>query len=212
LPPAPLPFPSLPSPPLPRLTLTRLPSAPPPCRASVPSPPLPPAGLPLRKAGFAAIDALLSSAALADRVGAELLPVLASGLRDSEDVKMMVHALLGRMAQGGSTSAMGAAGAAAAARWHALIAEQLPVLSSALASAFEKVRTSEGGGLHGAACLGSVVCQGTAPFDGRCYCCVGGWQSFTRSLPAIHLFAVASRAARVSRCRAVCCLCGASLV
>jgi len=113
---------------LPRLSLTH-PASPPPASRS------PATGLPLRKAGFAAIDALLSSAALADRVGAELLPVLASGLRDSEDVKIMVHALLGRMAQGGSASAMGAAGAAAAARWHALIAEQLPVLSSALASA-----------------------------------------------------------------------------
>jgi hypothetical protein len=93
--------------------------------------------------------------------------VLASGLRDSEDIKMMVHALLSKMAQGGSTSAMGAAGAAAAARWHALIAEQLPVLSSALASAFEKVRNVPngaarqqascgrrfaGGGVQGAPC------------------------------------------------------------
>ena len=55
------------------------------------------AGLPLRKAAFVTLDTILSSK-LAGKVGAEVIPIICSGLRDHDDVKMICHTLLSKMA------------------------------------------------------------------------------------------------------------------
>jgi hypothetical protein len=76
------------------------------------------AGLPLRKAAFVTLDSILSST-LADKIGAEVIPVICSGLRDHDDVKMICHGLINKMA--------------ASPVWQGHLVAELPVITDALA-------------------------------------------------------------------------------
>jgi hypothetical protein len=87
-------------------------------------------GLPLRKAAFAALDAVISSHETALHVGAELVPLLCSGLRDAEDVKILTHAIIKKLA----------AAAEDEPRWQAILCAGLRDLCPALKTAFDPVR------------------------------------------------------------------------
>lgn len=56
-------------------------------------------GLPVRRAAFTALDSVLTHAP--ELLGEELLPLLCSGMRDAEDVRLLAHALLARAAGNG---------------------------------------------------------------------------------------------------------------
>jgi len=78
-------------------------------------------GLALRKAAFAAMDTILAAESLSDRVGAEFVPLLCSGLRDEEDVKLLCHTLLCKLTLSPT--------------WQALIVAEVPPIAAALSSA-----------------------------------------------------------------------------
>lgn len=99
------------------------------------SPPLPSycsPGLPLRKASFAALEALVAAPDTAGTIGAEVLPLLCSGLRDTEDVKIMAQGVLVKLAR------------AEPPRWRSAIVASLADLCAALATAFDKPPAGNG--------------------------------------------------------------------
>ena len=55
-------------------------------------------GLHLRKAALSALDALLAAPRTAACIGPELLPILAAGARDHDDVRMLAHGAIVRAA------------------------------------------------------------------------------------------------------------------
>ena len=89
-------------------------------------------GLPLRKAAFSALEAVVAAPETSACVGAEALPLLCSGLRDTEDIKIMAHAVLAKLAR------------AEPPRWRSAIAASLPDLAAALATAFDKPPAGNG--------------------------------------------------------------------
>jgi cullin-associated NEDD8-dissociated protein 1 len=56
-------------------------------------------GLPVRRVAFTALDSALTNTV--QLVGPEAVPVLCSGARDAEDVRLLAHALIGRVAASG---------------------------------------------------------------------------------------------------------------
>ena len=106
-------------------------------------------GLPLRKAAFTALDTVMTSDKLADRVGAEIVPLLCgcvvtaarrtappapsppriahsllrSGLRDNDEVKVICHGLITKLV--------------ASPSWQAFLIADLNSISAALVVALE---------------------------------------------------------------------------